>query len=387
MGTCWQWPCLQAAPFAWLALPKHSWPDPQPVLGGARTQACGSLSHRGPCTWRPHTGKRSWQGEASSPAGLSRMRLVRGQTGRGGSRWPSREAISPSPTGAAAQSRGGSQQQWACGLAWLTWAVALTGIECHWKDALGLRFAACGCPPCPCRTCLMAHGALQVSQPRLAPTGSSSTWSRSSVPWSSSGGGCTARWPRRGSGWASRQPGAGGCPPSPQWPLTQQPAVPFSTDPWPGLQAAGRAGGAEAAAGGQQLSVHPSPEGRVREGPRGAGASAPGPLPVPSLASGRAGVWVGSGGQGWLVALMPCPLQAELKALKDQLEVERQAWTASCAKKEVGGQGAPGLPGSARVAWSSLTVGLQGEDYRAGRLVQGATSTWAPGAGQDLSAP
>lgn len=26
----------------------------------------------------------------------------------------------------------------------------------------------------------------------------------------------------------------------------------------------------------------------------------------------------------------------ELKALKDQLEAERQAWVASCAKKEVG---------------------------------------------------
>lgn len=30
------------------------------------------------------------------------------------------------------------------------------------------------------------------------------------------------------------------------------------------------------------------------------------------------------------------PLQMELKALKDQLEAERQAWVASCAKKEVG---------------------------------------------------
>lgn len=32
---------------------------------------------------------------------------------------------------------------------------------------------------------------------------------------------------------------------------------------------------------------------------------------------------------------MAPPLQAELAALKDQLEAERQAWTASCAKKEV----------------------------------------------------
>lgn len=45
------------------------------------------------------------------------------------------------------------------------------------------------------------------------------------------------------------------------------------------------------------------------------------------------------GGQGLVVALgllTACPLQMELKALKDQLEAERQAWVASCAKKEVG---------------------------------------------------
>lgn len=42
----------------------------------------------------------------------------------------------------------------------------------------------------------------------------------------------------------------------------------------------------------------------------------------------------------------------ELQALKDQLEAERQAWVASCAKKEVGGagraagRGFPALPPS-----------------------------------------
>ena len=38
----------------------------------------------------------------------------------------------------------------------------------------------------------------------------------------------------------------------------------------------------------------------------------------------------------WPQALTVCPPQMELKALKDQLEAERQAWVASCAKKEVG---------------------------------------------------
>lgn len=45
------------------------------------------------------------------------------------------------------------------------------------------------------------------------------------------------------------------------------------------------------------------------------------------------------GGRGLGVALRlltACPLQMELKALKDQLEAERQAWVANCAKKEVG---------------------------------------------------
>lgn len=45
-------------------------------------------------------------------------------------------------------------------------------------------------------------------------------------------------------------------------------------------------------------------------------------------------------------------LQMELKALKDQLAVERQLWEASCAKKEVGvgaarGRAAPGSRASA----------------------------------------
>lgn len=47
-------------------------------------------------------------------------------------------------------------------------------------------------------------------------------------------------------------------------------------------------------------------------------------------------------------ALTVCPPQMELKALKDQLEAERQAWVASCTKKEVGLDRAgccSGLPG------------------------------------------
>lgn len=45
------------------------------------------------------------------------------------------------------------------------------------------------------------------------------------------------------------------------------------------------------------------------------------------------------GGRGLGVSLRlltACPLQMELKALKDQLEAERQAWVANCTKKEVG---------------------------------------------------
>lgn len=45
------------------------------------------------------------------------------------------------------------------------------------------------------------------------------------------------------------------------------------------------------------------------------------------------------GGQGLGMASGPSQSyspQMELKALKDQLEAERQAWVASCAKKEVG---------------------------------------------------
>ncbi|KAM4824233.1 centrosomal protein of 131 kDa isoform 2-T3 [Urocitellus parryii] len=59
------------------------------------------------------------------------------------------------------------------------------------------------------------------------------------------------------------------------------------------------------------------------------------PSPVPSLASSRAGAWarLWADRAGWWLSC-PVPLQVELKALKDQLEVERQAWTASCAKKE-----------------------------------------------------
>ena len=41
-------------------------------------------------------------------------------------------------------------------------------------------------------------------------------------------------------------------------------------------------------------------------------------------------------------SLRHCP-QVELQALKDQLEVERQMWQASCARKEVGTTGGPAI--------------------------------------------
>lgn len=44
----------------------------------------------------------------------------------------------------------------------------------------------------------------------------------------------------------------------------------------------------------------------------------------------------GALGYGASGSSCPVTLQMELKALKDQLEAERQAWVASCAKKEVG---------------------------------------------------
>lgn len=72
----------------------------------------------------------------------------------------------------------------------------------------------------------------------------------------------------------------------------------------------------------------------------------------------------GQGGQGLGVALglltvsLPPP-QMELKALKDQLEAERQAWVASCAKKEVGAARAGCGPGSLGAGfWVSLVAAL-----------------------------
>lgn len=73
-------------------------------------------------------------------------------------------------------------------------------------------------------------------------------------------------------------------------------------------------------------------------------------LPDPSgvgSSTGWAEPWCG------LRPLTVYPPQMELKALKDQLEAERQAWVASCAKKEVGldrvGR-CSGLPGRSLLA-------------------------------------
>lgn len=81
-------------------------------------------------------------------------------------------------------------------------------------------------------------------------------------------------------------------------------------------------------------------------------------LPDPSgmgSSTGWAGPWSG------LRPLTVYPPQMELKALKDQLEAERQAWVASCAKKEVGRAGpgqvgrCSGLPGRfLLVVWTSV---------------------------------
>lgn len=56
-------------------------------------------------------------------------------------------------------------------------------------------------------------------------------------------------------------------------------------------------------------------------------------LPDPSGVGSSTG-WAGP--PNGLRSLTVCSPQMELKALKDQLEAERQAWVASCAKKEVG---------------------------------------------------
>lgn len=114
------------------------------------------------------------------------------------------------------------------------------------------------------------------------------------------------------------------------------------------VQAASGGGGAAAAAGGQQLSPHPGAAGRVRQGEGGAGEAAPGVVPphlqpfgcwhhqasdptgaVPAAAPSQHGMLPG------LSCCFPFSSQAELKVLKDQLELEKQAWEANYVKKEV----------------------------------------------------
>lgn len=125
-----------------------------------------------------------------------------------------------------------------------------------------------GCWWLSCRRLPRAPAAGMTSSPPGLPlsgspsAASSSTWSRSSGPCSSSGGGSTTRWPRRRSGWASRPPGAAGRGPARR--PARRPALPSPAGLTPAyLQAAGGAGGAEAAAGGEQLGGGPGPEGGV----------------------------------------------------------------------------------------------------------------------------
>lgn len=114
------------------------------------------------------------------------------------------------------------------------------------------------------------------------------------------------------------------------------------------VQAASRGRGAAAAAGGQQLGPHPGTAGQVRQGEGGAGEAAPG-LVSPHLQP--FGCWhqhtsdpTGAAPEvapsqhrsvPGLSCCFPFSSQAELKVLKDQLELEKQAWEANYVKKEV----------------------------------------------------
>lgn len=65
--------------------------------------------------------------------------------------------------------------------------------------------------------------------------------------------------------------------------------------------------------------------------------------PLQTLRLGRAGR---GGGGSWPALTVPPAPQMEMKALKEQLEAERQMWEANCAKKEVrpGKQPSPSCP-------------------------------------------
>lgn len=133
-------------------------------------------------------------------------------------------------------------------------------------------------------------------------------------------------------------------------------------------QAESGGGGAAAAAGGQQLGRHQGAEGGVRKGEGGAGEAASG-LVFPSLlgpglpflgasslvpstwlwwhmlaplspVSHRDGVgaaprWCGVLRLPKLSGCLLVSPQAEVKVLKDRLEIEKQAWEANYVKKEV----------------------------------------------------
>lgn len=110
------------------------------------------------------------------------------------------------------------------------------------------------------------------------------------------------------------------------------------------VQAASRGRGAAAAAGGQQLGPDPGAARRVRQGEGGPGEEAPGLVsphlqPFGCCHHQALEPHRGSPSQHRSVPglrrCFPFSSQAELKVLKDQLELEKQAWEANYVKKEV----------------------------------------------------